>query len=725
MPTFNYQKALDAGYTPEQIDAFVQKNNLKVKRVQSPVTSSDMQQTQTPTPQPEMQAPQNVKQPTFNERIGQGVLDIGKNIISPFVRTGRNIAGGLVQAPLAIRAGDLANVVNDPNASDEAKDKALKELRRVNQLNKLLAPFAETGKTTDAYKQDAGQVISDPRVTKQAKDAINIASYGVPFGKGANILTKAVAPGAVVGAMQEASKDDATLAGIAGGAATGGLLSGAVYGATKVPSLIKKFTGKAGGAIQKTGEAVSNSNRNIRVDSGVWGASKEKAIEKTLNKLGIRGTSQKQYELIQPKFEQLTDEIETILEKNPKNVNLQSIVDDFNTNLKSVLRSKELTNKQAVKEINSYIQQLYQDATGKAGIFPTEISTLDLFRLKKLANQDYQGIVKKLANGTPLTPTEKVIQQARQTLDDVVANAHPDIKERTIMQSHLYDAAESLARSRNTIPTVRIAGTTLPGVVRQEAANVAGQAIEKTGATIAGAGNLLTPFSSVPERISNISANVASRFPSAYQPTDEAQNNQANITQEQKGGDIQSQVNHSMGSIDQLTTNVKTDPKNTKGQTGYSYNELTRAFAKAMMDGDTKLANRIKPLMELEKEALPKEAKTDSTTEKQRLYKSAAEAATQALKLLDTGKARTGFGTKQTAGLRRTTGLQSKEQQDFESTLSLARGALLNAFAGANVPPSEYERLAASLDIENSSPEVAKQQLKSFIKNVTLFADQK
>ena len=157
--------------------------------------------------------------------------------------------------------------------------------------------------------------------------------------------------------------------------------------------------------------------------------------------------------------------------------------------------------------------------------------------------------------------------------------------------------------------------------------------------------------------------------------------------------------------------------------TGHSTEELAQAYTKAVMANDSGAAAQLKKLYDLQV-AHEKTQKPKKQTEKQAFYGSAAESAQHALDLLEDNKAKTGLGTKALSGVKRITGKTTPEQQDFLSTLSLARGVLLNSLSGANVPPHEYERLKALLEIEDSSLEVAKQQLKTFIREAKRFSNQ-
>lgn len=79
-----------------------------------------------------------------------------------------------------------------------------------------------------------------------AKNIANVASYAIPFGKGANLLTKVLGPGAIVGGLQGASQDNATPESIAGNAVLGAGGAGVLSGIT--PLLSKALGGVSVGA---------------------------------------------------------------------------------------------------------------------------------------------------------------------------------------------------------------------------------------------------------------------------------------------------------------------------------------------------------------------------------------------------------------------------------------------------------------------------------------------
>lgn len=93
------------------------------------------------------------------------------------------------------------------------------------------------------------------------KNLLGIGSFFVPGGKGTNIATKAILPGAASAGMFEAGQDDATVGSVAQSAGVGGATGGALNLLGKGFGKVKSLFGKGKGAIQdKSLNAVLNTS---------------------------------------------------------------------------------------------------------------------------------------------------------------------------------------------------------------------------------------------------------------------------------------------------------------------------------------------------------------------------------------------------------------------------------------------------------------------------------
>ena len=308
-----------------------------------------------------------------------------------------------------------------------------RELPKQGGLLKLImqnpGQFAE--QTAQGIGEDIGQAVQDPAGTLYRNPLSSILNLVGAGGLLKNVAKKGVTKASTEGLAQ--TTDD--------------LVSPAS------DDLLQKMLNIP----KQTGSNLRGGLREIDVGPTVYGPKQEARIGETLDKLGIKGSPNQQYAQLYPKMSQLGDQIQATLEKNPKVVNIKQVEEDFMLNLEDQLRSKNLTAPAAKKEIRGYLSDLYGSKINQE-----TISTPELFKLKQKVNQDFKSVKKKIDAGSSLNDREKVIAASRQTLDDILANKHPDVKEATLMQSDLYDAAESLHKARGKKPSLNFFGQRIP-----------------------------------------------------------------------------------------------------------------------------------------------------------------------------------------------------------------------------------------------------------------------
>jgi hypothetical protein len=128
-------------------------------------------------------------------------------------------------------------------------------------------------------------------IPKQIKNAAAIGSYAIPFGKGANMLTKAVLPGATVGAAQslpEAKNAEDVVKGATLGAIVPSVLHGASAITNKIGGTAEKVA-NAGltGQYGLTGKQASKLGANDVIDRfRNWGITKPKDLQNIVESLG-------------------------------------------------------------------------------------------------------------------------------------------------------------------------------------------------------------------------------------------------------------------------------------------------------------------------------------------------------------------------------------------------------------------------------------------------------
>lgn len=370
------------------------------------------------------------------------------NILSPLAKSGRTIGEGVSEG-----LQSLQYILGNKNAF---QNNTLPDSFRLNP-------------------QEVGQIRENP-LGEAAKQSAGLASFAVPFGRGENFLSKVLFPGAAVGGLQSASEGNDTQTNV-GNSVLGGILAGATHGILKTPSLL----GKTGDVVKGMGSGLRSNVSKIEVAPSIFGAAREKQINNTLDQLGIKGNASQKYAQLGPAYTRLGDQIQSSLAQNPKEVPINNVINDLTANLNDN-KTLDLSGEKAKSAVNQFIKSIYPGTASE--VVPQKIGTDELFKLKQQINQGYGTISNKLRNGQPLSDYEKVIYTARKTLDDIISENHPEVKALTVRQSHLYDAAESLANSRNSDASIQVMGTKIPSRFVQASADTAGNALQKGGESI-------------------------------------------------------------------------------------------------------------------------------------------------------------------------------------------------------------------------------------------------
>jgi len=153
--------------------------------------------TTAPVQQPIQSDPEAMVKKSLSQKVGEGAINIGKSLVKPFVQTGKTIAGAGFEGVRAVKSA-----MGDKNAYVNQETGQVKQ-----------NPFI-----TEEELAGARDLSPEGIARKQLGASAGVASWAVPFGKGANIVTKAALPGAAVGVMQGASNPEATVESLAGDA---------------------------------------------------------------------------------------------------------------------------------------------------------------------------------------------------------------------------------------------------------------------------------------------------------------------------------------------------------------------------------------------------------------------------------------------------------------------------------------------------------------------------
>ncbi len=560
MPSFNYQAALKAGYTKDQIDQYLNSSQ----------ASQDINNFVAPSQSPTAPAAASAsQQPTdIYSQIGQGAANLLGGIVRPFADTGRNILTAAA-TPLAVGANLNAQTAANQNVPEFLRNIAGAESRFTQNAFKKLQ---DMGILTSEEKIKQAEEDPTQFVKNQVADSGEIISYGIPLGSGAlgakgakgltGVAIKYALPGASVAATNAAAEqlrnNEFNPAQLAGKTIVGGT-GAALLGPTMDKILgAGKTTEKLGQAAEDLGTAVRSGQRKIHAPASIYGAKNEKAINTTLDKLGISGTPQQQYEQLLPTMDKLGSQIDSKLAAGAKDYSIDAVKKDFMTNVQHNLRTSDINKKQTQEIINKYIDDISNVSGLQLG---DKTNTRDLSTLKQFVNEDYKKIADKIDRGVSLTPQEEVISQARKTLDDIIGNLNPEVKNLTLQQSHLFDAARSLSPARFNPPTLRAGGFSIPSAVSQPVTDMAGRGLQGAGQKLQNLGAVL-PQGSTPA-IQNAIGQISARAPSVIGGNSQ---NQGQTVQDQGyGTNGQQQTNGNINQFAPPTVNANTNNQQVGG----------------------------------------------------------------------------------------------------------------------------------------------------------------
>lgn len=205
-------------------------------------------------------------------------------------------------------------------------------------------------------------------------------------------------------------------------------------------------------ARESIADAAKPANAPVRVNlpANVYGAGREAKVQSTVDTHVAGATAGERYGNLAPTMDKFGSQISDIMSKNPKSASLDDIMKDYDANLNSegIYRTTKTPKDAVQKEARGYIEDLYHSAGGDTTISPSAIPDHALLDLKQKIGQDANSIYKKIENGTSLSDRDKVILVARKTVDDTLSSLHPDVKDLTTQQSHLYDATDSMYKAR-------------------------------------------------------------------------------------------------------------------------------------------------------------------------------------------------------------------------------------------------------------------------------------
>ena len=188
---------------------------------------------------------------------GNFITDLVSDLARPFTNTAKKAGAVVETAGLAAASPEFRKKLS-------GKELTPQETQNLNQYK----PFFEEIAKDQTVAGQTGSTL---------KDLAGIAAYAVPFGRGAGIAQKALLPGATTAGLFETSRPKATVGSVAGAAAGGAIVGGALYG------LGKLFSGAKVG-LKRAGEATIQSQYNVPRSAG-----RSMKLRETVQKLSDYG----------------------------------------------------------------------------------------------------------------------------------------------------------------------------------------------------------------------------------------------------------------------------------------------------------------------------------------------------------------------------------------------------------------------------------------------------
>lgn len=542
--------------------------------------------------------------------------------------------------------------------TDEAYRKAV--------LNQPLTPaeakkLATTKPTKFLNEQEAG---SKGKIASYgAKATAGTAALVAPAGK---TLKAAIGLGGLAGAGNAYANDENVLAGAAGGAVAGG----ATRGLLNLLGMGKNVAGTVG---QKVRQSVVNPI----VADNPFAAEEEKALQKVLSKLGLKGSAAAQREQMPTVFKAIGTKITKKLSSIKKPLPYSDALTMINEKLDNTINFDD-TMPVYKKAYDKFINQFTSIANKNGKDNALELTGKSIFEYKKNLGEQLGRAFDKIESRQALTPQEEVGVAIWQSMDGLITKIDKSLKNLTLSQSALYKAAPGLRKSANK--SIGVAGITIPGANRviQAGADLAGRAGEKLS-KIPTSGTGADAVTKLSQMLGIGVGEQAGRPAQQGLPVDTTEDTQ------QEEGTI---------TPDQLKALALADFAETGGKNLGDIEKLGKLLA-------------------------PTGAKK---TEKQLAYQAASEGGQYALELLNGGGVNTGFGQGAIGKIGEVVGFNSNTQQDYRSTIGAVRTTLKNALLGSNMSPSEQASLEPFIPSFDDAENIARQKLTTFIREAQRLA---
>lgn len=608
--------------------------------------------------------------------------------------------------------GNLIGGIVDPFAGLLTKTVEAGRAAKNNKLNDFLT--GSNNYEARVMSEEDYNKFKQNALLETGKDLAGVASWLVPGGaaaKGIGSLVKGGIVGGALGGFSASDKSD--FSGLLNDAGTGALTGGAMAGGLGLGGkVLGNFSkGKIGKGLQDAGQSVKSSNlgyKPLNLADGTAGK-----VTQQLGEAGLPVTGANAQKLADSN----SKAFRTTLTDSNKIVDFGGASQSLQDDITKVLEKDFGLGKNEIAG-SKQIQNALQDKIDS--ILRTEGNPNKIMdEIGKLTTD------KTLVGDITVANKNKVIEATRQVLKDKLQNAFPEAQEYFQKNQPLRAVAKDatkLAQNMDNVP-VPFLNTQfkIPGVgnIKQGVTNLLGGGLENAGKFTDGLAGLLSgvkdksgklgQFLTIPNIARGINAGTG------FGGIDTAQNQ-----------DMQD-VNSMESGMDTMETPQAPESEYSQDEIRQAMMELTtpvrqggRGFSPSEAQKFLQLAYGIGGNSQSSTAGGAKPTKITDSTKK---FFAAGDLAQKALRSLESGKV--GTGKLATVGNKFSEffGSQSPEQTDYLSNVASARGAAISALSGANVPDSEYARIADLIPTSMDEPQIAKQKLKSFIAAMRVYGN--
>lgn len=322
------------------------------------------------------------------------------------------------------------------------------------------------------------RTIRNQPITQSAKNLAGIGAYTVPF-PAAGGFKAAFLSGAASGALSSLSQDETSLEDVI----KSGLFGGTTAGVLNKLLNVKSGTSKLGENLEAAGTTARRKVLNPQTSTAPYAASEEKAALALQEKLGLKGSARSQMGQIDKLYNTWNDEISSIIDSGSNRADNKGVVGG------KIRSFVEQEGKNFIPGDASYEKILNRELTKfDRSVAGDAVTARDIFNFKKQIASNYKNAFKKASgeSASSLTAPESVALDIWQSLDNLLVELEPGVKDLTLKQSQLYDIAPGIIKKAKETAQIPLIGGRVGTGPLQAVEDAAGRGLQGAGRALQG-----------------------------------------------------------------------------------------------------------------------------------------------------------------------------------------------------------------------------------------------